>query len=373
MVFHDETLERLCGIDAFVADYAAADLQALRLAGGEERIPTLAEVLRVVNGRQMLLVEIKAPHVSDVAGAARGRGARPLRGPAAVISFHAASLAWFAENRPGVLRGLDAAGASDEFIARSDMDLENLFQGQFDFARPHFLVLDMDMIGGRIANRHRAQGLPVIAWTARSADDAERDRATTATTSSSRASRRDLRGRAHGPCADRRDRARGLGRLRQKLQHMSAIPSSASISSMRWRRAARAAPSDRLGAAPPERRWARTAGSSAVMPLYLKAQSSGEYVFDWSWAEAYERAGGRYYPKLLSGVPFTPVTAPKFLVRDGADRRADAPAAAVGGALTLCDQTGASSLHVNFPLEDEWRWLVGRGPAARARTSSTTG
>ena len=74
----------------------------------------------------------------------------------------------------GIARGSDAAGASDEFIDRSDMDLENLFQGQFDFARPHFLVLNMDMIGGRIANRHRAQGVPVIAWTARSADDVER-------------------------------------------------------------------------------------------------------------------------------------------------------------------------------------------------------
>ena len=103
---------------------------------------------------------------------------------------------------------------------------------------------------------------------------------------------------------------------------------------------------------------------AAVMPLYLKAHSNGEYVFDWSWADAYERAGGIYYPKLLCGVPFTPVTAPKFLVREDADaglmRRL-----LLSGALALCDQTGASSLHVNFPLRDEWDFLVREGLLAR--------
>ena len=171
VVIHDETLERLCGINAFIADYAAADLQALRLCGGEERIPTLAQALRQAGGRQLLLVELKAPHVSDVLEERMAEELDRYEGPVAVISFHAASLAWFAENRPDIPRGLDAAGASDEFLDRSEMDLENLFQDQFDLARPHFLVLNMDMVGGRIANRHRAQGLPVIAWTARSAED----------------------------------------------------------------------------------------------------------------------------------------------------------------------------------------------------------
>ncbi|MGE6957252.1 peptidogalycan biosysnthesis protein, partial [Brevundimonas sp. NPDC049575] len=52
-----------------------------------------------------------------------------------------------------------------------------------------------------------------------------------------------------------------------------------------------------------------------VMPLYLKGHSQGEYVFDHSWADAYQRAGGRYYPKLLGAVPFTPATGPRFLVK----------------------------------------------------------
>ena len=54
---------------------------------------------------------------------------------------------------------------------------------------------------------------------------------------------------------------------------------------------------------------------AAVMPLYLKAHSQGEYVFDHAWAEAYHRAGGRYYPKLVSAAPFTPATGPRLLVR----------------------------------------------------------
>lgn len=93
---------------------------------------------------------------------------------------------------------------------------------------------------------------------------------------------------------------------------------------------------------------------AAVMPLYLKAHSQGEYVFDHAWAQAYEQAGGRYYPKLLSGAPFTPVTGRRMLVRPDVDRDA-AEALLLGGALALCEQTGASSLHVNFPTETEWR------------------
>jgi hypothetical protein len=96
-----------------------------------------------------------------------------------------------------------------------------------------------------------------------------------------------------------------------------------------------------------------------AMPLYLKGHSNGEYVFDWAWADAYERAGGRYYPKLLSAVPFTPVTAPKFLLREGAP--AETRRLLLAGALSLCEQAGASSLHLNFPPEAEWAWLGREG------------
>src|ERR1051325_2991334 len=58
---------------------------------------------------------------------------------------------------------------------------------------------------------------------------------------------------------------------------------------------------------------------AAVMPLYLKSHSQGEYIFDHAWADAYERAGGQYYPKLLSAAPFTPATGPRLLARPDVD------------------------------------------------------
>ncbi len=90
-----------------------------------------------------------------------------------------------------------------------------------------------------------------------------------------------------------------------------------------------------------------------VMPLWLKGHSQGEYVFDHSWADAYERAGGRYYPKLLAAVPFTPVTGPRFLAHPSADA-ATVRQALLQGALALTERLGVSSLHVNFPTRDDW-------------------
>ncbi|MEN5114996.1 GNAT family N-acetyltransferase [Brevundimonas diminuta] len=97
-----------------------------------------------------------------------------------------------------------------------------------------------------------------------------------------------------------------------------------------------------------------------VMPLYLKGHSQGEYVFDHSWADAYQRAGGRYYPKLLGAVPFTPATGPRFLNAPGTDA-ATVREALLQGALTLTERLGVSSLHVNFPLEGEWRAMAEAG------------
>jgi hypothetical protein len=91
-------------------------------------------------------------------------------------------------------------------------------------------------------------------------------------------------------------------------------------------------------------------------PLYLKSHSYGEYVFDWGWADAYERAGGSYYPKLQACVPFTPVTGPRLLLHPASERPAVARAL-VAGMLELARQTQVSSLHVTFPTEAEWRDL----------------
>ncbi|MFN7056147.1 GNAT family N-acetyltransferase [Hyphomonas sp.] len=95
-----------------------------------------------------------------------------------------------------------------------------------------------------------------------------------------------------------------------------------------------------------------------AMPVWLKSHSRGEFVFDQSWAEAWERAGGSYYPKLLSAVPFTPVTGRRLLTAPGPDE-AMIRTALVQGALELAKQTGVSSLHVNF-IEPELAPLLER-------------
>ena len=92
------------------------------------------------------------------------------------------------------------------------------------------------------------------------------------------------------------------------------------------------------------------------MPLYLKAHSQGEYVFDHEWAYAFERAGGRYYPKLQACVPFTPVTGARILTRSS-DRGKNTEALLLRGAMQLCREMNCSSLHFTFMEEKQWRRL----------------
>jgi predicted N-acyltransferase len=84
----------------------------------------------------------------------------------------------------------------------------------------------------------------------------------------------------------------------------------------------------------------------AAMPLYAKGHSQGEYIFDHNWAHAWERAGGRYYPKLQAAVPFTPATGRRFLCRPG--REGEGTAALVQGAAALLERHGLSSFHATF-------------------------
>ncbi len=98
----------------------------------------------------------------------------------------------------------------------------------------------------------------------------------------------------------------------------------------------------------------------AACPVYVKGHSEGEFVFDWSWADAAERAGIRYYPKLLVGVPFTPVTGARFLVAAGEER--EPWVRRLGAGLrAVCGEHGLSGVHVNFSHEGDTRPLVDEG------------
>src|SRR4051794_2818761 len=111
----------------------------------------------------------------------------------------------------------------------------------------------------------------------------------------------------------------------------------------------------------PRHLLARRDGEIAgIVPCYLKSHSQGEYVFDRGWADAYERAGGSYYPKLQVSVPFTPATGPRLLIRNGEDTDRIGTALA-SGLMALCQATEASSVHVTFARESEWRFLAAQG------------
>jgi len=102
----------------------------------------------------------------------------------------------------------------------------------------------------------------------------------------------------------------------------------------------------------------------AAAPLYVKSHSQGEYVFDHGWAEAYDRAGGRYYPKLQVAAPFTPVPGPRLLVRPGAHEK-EARAALISALISALETSGMSSLHVTFPTRAESDLLEQAGFLAR--------
>src|ERR1700721_2003803 len=111
----------------------------------------------------------------------------------------------------------------------------------------------------------------------------------------------------------------------------------------------------------PRHLLARLDGAIAgIVPCYLKSHSQGDYVFDRGWADAYERAGGRYYPKLQASVPFAPATGPRLLIANGVDKERIGTALA-GGLMGLCDATRASSVHVTFAPEAEWKFLAEQG------------
>jgi uncharacterized protein len=112
----------------------------------------------------------------------------------------------------------------------------------------------------------------------------------------------------------------------------------------------------------PQHLIAETASGAlaGAVPCYLKSHSRGEYVFDQGWAEAYERVGGRYYPKLQAAIPFAPVTGRRLLVRPGPT--AGLVRRALASALSeLCGLLDVSSAHVTFATEAECRVLGEQG------------
>lgn len=102
----------------------------------------------------------------------------------------------------------------------------------------------------------------------------------------------------------------------------------------------------------------------ALMPLYLKSHSYGEYVFDWSWADAWRRHGLSYYPKLVTAIPFTPATGPRLCLLEGQDPEQIYPML-LQAVQQLAQKQGASSWHLLFPEEEVSRQLIPMGSSQR--------
>jgi glycerophosphoryl diester phosphodiesterase len=177
MVFHDGKLDRMTGREGRITDHTAADLKTMKLAGTDETIPTLAEVLVEVGHRAMIHIELKTPF--GEVGPLEKRVCEVLldhNGPTCVIGFNPYSHAWFADHHPQVLRGLDSYGWNDSNAMKVAPEQRKAFAAleQVSIARPHFLALGLDVLPSPRADVLRAQGMPVVVWTVRKPADWER-------------------------------------------------------------------------------------------------------------------------------------------------------------------------------------------------------
>ena len=168
MVFHDEKLKRMTGVERRLRDLTAAELSELRLAGSDEKIPTLLEALAVIGQRAMVHVELKTPY--GEVGPLEQRVHEVIadhNGPLCVIGFNPYSHAWFADRYPGVLRGLDSYSYDKAPNMADDQRRAFARLEHVEIARPHFLALGLDMLPCERAARRRADGMPIVAWTVR--------------------------------------------------------------------------------------------------------------------------------------------------------------------------------------------------------------
>ncbi len=351
MLLHDWELDRLTGVSGPTADHSAEDLAQIAFLDSEHKLARLEDLLPIVGGAAPILVEIKSRRGYDVARSCRAV-ADTLQGYAgkhAVMSFDPRVSAWFAEHSPrDGARPRHARG-------RAWHDAKGL-------AAACGVV-------GRAAGVHR---LPYCGF-------AQRDGRIVA---GSRHAGADLDGEfapdartceATCRCPDL-----GRGRAGVSSEGLAArvAGSVGSIDAAAWNALAGDNPFMRhefltamedLGSVGPGTGWqsvpivvsADGGPPLAAMPAYAKSHSQGEYVFDHAFADAYERAGGDYYPKLQIAAPFTPATGPRLLLSDASLARP-----LLSAAEQLCLQSGLSSAHATFiepdqvPMFEEAGWLL---------------
>ncbi len=177
MVFHDEELGRMTGVEGEICDYTYQDLQALKLIPGHAKIPTLREALDLIDGRVPVLVEIK--NYGKPVGPLEQAIADVLdhyKGPLTVQSFNPMSLKWFYKHKPHILRGLIAYSFPVEEVpmkATTRFLLKNLLFTPI--CKPHYIAYEhQDLARHRLRRLHRMRlrGTPLLVWTVRSQEHA---------------------------------------------------------------------------------------------------------------------------------------------------------------------------------------------------------
>ena len=172
VIFHDDSLKRMCGVDKPICECTLAELQQYRLKGTEEGIPTFDEFLNMVNGRVPLIIEIKPDkRISELCQHVHAR-LQQYQGPYCIESFHPLAVQWFRKNAPEIIRGQLANGlygAAPEDRTWLYRGLASLIQnvvGRPDFvAYEHTTDRNLPMILMRIIKPH------LVCWTVRSQHD----------------------------------------------------------------------------------------------------------------------------------------------------------------------------------------------------------
>ena len=172
VVFHDNSLERVCGVDKIVADCSWEELKQYQLSGTDERIPLFTEVLKLVDGRVPLVVELKATRRNAVLCEKAAALLDAYGGPYCIESFHPGIVAWFRKNRPDVVRGQLASGFKQysalpwwQALLLSSL-LTNIN------ARPHFTAFRHQDAHAKLKlSLYRFLGGRLVGWTVRDTDD----------------------------------------------------------------------------------------------------------------------------------------------------------------------------------------------------------
>lgn len=173
MVFHDWDLDRLTGTSGAVKARDAAELGRIALGGTGDTIPTLSELLALIAGKVPLLIEIKSRRevrFAPLCFAVR-RALEGYRGPVAVMSFDPRAVRWFARHAPHLVRGLVVTEEGRRTLSGRFRRHLSLWQ-----ARAEFLAYDVRDLPSRFASAQRRRGLPLLTWTVRSEELAERAR-----------------------------------------------------------------------------------------------------------------------------------------------------------------------------------------------------